>query len=70
MSPGERGTLLVLVAGMLAVIYFMGGWVLGILFEPLGQIIFWQFLIFGFVVVIVLILIVVAVISLIAALGG
>jgi hypothetical protein len=66
---GSKVILLLLVAGGLGLIYLLGGWAFGILLEPLGKIIFWQFLIFGLVILAILGLVVLVIIGVIEALG-
>ncbi len=69
MIRGSKVILLLLVAGGLGLIYLLGGWTFGILLEPLGKIIFWQFLIFGLVNLAILALVVLVIIGVIVTHG-
>ena len=70
MGIGSRLVILLLAALGVGLIYLLGGWASGILLEPLGKIIFWQFLVFGLVIVAILGLVVLVFIGIVEALGG
>jgi hypothetical protein len=70
MGIGSRLVILLLAALGVGLIYLLGGWAFGILLEPLGKIIFWQFLVFGLVIVAILGLVVLVFIGIVEALGG